>query len=229
MAPVKKLRRKCLQLNVQSVKEDTPSVSRSGEEEEDYEGNETTEMRRHDPEVFLIHNGSDADGFEVNGVSAAMRRNVNKFADRYGLDDSLRSKLTSSSDDAVGRVVCQDLSSRVRNHNGYVHKMLLTAGQALEYERHGGNEDCKEKGEGAEDDCRGAAWDDEDKDDVHGGHAALQEEEEEEGPWHDEKAEQRYDEGHHEAYDNDEEGWHGDRDENYVSWYDDAGWHSRDW
>ena len=54
-------------------------------------------------------------------------------------------------------------------------------------------------------------------------------EEEEEGPWHDEKAEQRYDEGYHAAYDNDEEGWHGDRDEDYVSWYDDAGWHSHDW
>jgi hypothetical protein len=82
VAPVKISRRKCLQLNVPSVKEDTPSVSGSGEYEEDYEGNETTEMRRHDPEMFLIHNGSDAEGFEVNGVSAAMRRNVNKFADR---------------------------------------------------------------------------------------------------------------------------------------------------
>ena len=73
---------------------------------------------------------------EINAVSKAVSKEVNTFSNKYGLDAGVRGKLMASSDGATTKVVRRELSNRVRNHNGYVTKMLKVAEQEVEEEQH---------------------------------------------------------------------------------------------
>jgi hypothetical protein len=199
----------------------------------------TGEQHDCQPQMCSSHSGNELQGYEVNAVSAKMKKSVDQHADRHGLDQAIRNKLIGSNDDAVGRVVSTDLSSRVRNPNGYVRKMLRKAEQAVESERHGwsgdghgevheghdGNGDGHGEVQGGEAGCHDAATDVQEKEDVHTSHDDWLGQE----AWQEGRAEERYHEHYGEADGNDDKGWYGDNAEHDVSWHDDGEWQGDEW
>lgn len=84
------------------------------------------------------------DSLDFDEVSKAVGKEVNKFAKKNGLDDTVRQKLCVSSDEATLRVIRYELSSRVNNANGYVTRLLqgaerdVASGRGAELEPWGG-------------------------------------------------------------------------------------------
>ena len=91
---------------------------------------------------FEMSRGDDSDdgAVEVQMVSKSVSKQIGKFAERYGLDEKVQKKLEASSDEAVSRIVSEDLPSRVRNPSGYVTRMLQMAERDMASEADAGHE-----------------------------------------------------------------------------------------
>ena len=169
------------------------------------------------PSWFEMSRGDDSeDATEVGAVSKAVGKQVEKFAQKYDLDQKVWDRMGDSCDEAVARVVATELSQRVRNPNALLTRMLQAAEREVASKmEHGSDEGHK----GAEDvgDYQGDETWYEDEGGAEGySRAESDRDDEDDGAW--------YRGGWHDDDYAEEEGWA--EDEQSMSWQEDwqEGW-----